>query len=460
VNGDAPGLSRRLAEHAASVRPEALPAAVLAATRTSVLDQTGAILAASGLAACCAPFARMARDGATGRASVLGHGFRSSAELAAFANGAMAHALDYEDTHDATLVHPHAAVLPAALAVAQARGASGAELLAAVAVGADLACRIALAFERSPERADGFAVVPLVGAYGAAAAVGRLLGSPPERIVHALSLVLGLVTGSAAGMRDPGSHWRAVRDGFAARAAVTAATLAHHGVNGFERPLEGPAGYYALYGGGRFDESAALRGLGERYEGAAVSFKPWPSCRGTHAFVEATLALAAGRPLRAGDVRAVQVRTSPFFRTLCEPRAARIAPDTATAAKFSIPFAVGTALVRGRVALEDFADAALHDPAVRSVAATVSHEVCEDWVGDRATRGAVRIVLADGTTLEHEVLAPLGHPTNPMPAAALREKFRECAAHAAEPMTPERIERIAARIATLETREGLDDLFE
>ncbi|MFN9774709.1 MAG: MmgE/PrpD family protein [Burkholderiales bacterium] len=460
MSGGGTGLSSALAAHAASVRIGSLPDAVVEATRTSILDQCGVILAASGLAAPCAPFVRIAREGAAGRAAVIGHGLRSTAELAAFANGAMAHALDFEDTHDATLVHPHAAVLPAALAVAQARGASGAELLAAVAAGADVACRIALAFEDSPEDPDGFTDVPLIGAYGATAAVGRLLGASPERIEQALSLVLGMVAGSAAAQRDPGSHWRAVRDAFNARAAVTAATLAQLGVEGFRQPLEGRAGYYALYARRGWSAEAALRGLGERFEGAAVSFKPWPSCRGTHAFVEAALALVAAHPLRPEDVRAIHVRVSPFFRTLCEPQALRARPGTATDATFSSPFTVGIALAKGRVVLEDFADDALHDARVRAIAAATRFEVCGAWRGDASTRGALRIELADGRTLAHEVVAPLGHPSNPMPADVLRRKFRDCAAHAAEPMPAERIERIAARIDALETQPDVVDLFD
>ena len=455
-----PGLSLALARHAAAVRCDRLPAGVAAATRASVLDQVGVILAASGLAAASRPFVSLARDAGPGPSVVIGHGFRTGDEAAAFANGAMAHALDFEDTHDPTLVHPHAAVLPAALAVAQATGASGADLLAAVAAGADVACRVAAGFETSPERPDGFTVIPVLGVYGATAAVGRLLGSPPERIVQGFSLALGLATGSSAAQRDDASHWRAVRDGFLARAAVTAARLAHLGVDGFARPLEGPAGLYALYGGGRCDARAALNGLGERFEGAHVSFKPWPSCRGTHAFVEAALGLADAHALRAADVRAVQVRVAPFFRTLCEPRGLRTRPGTSTSARFSIPFAVGVALARRRAALEDFDGEALHDPAVLGIADRVAHEVVDAWGAGQATRGAVRIECVDGRVLEHEVVQPRGHPTRPMSADELHAKFAACAAHAAEPMDDARIARIARRIGGLDALPGVADLFD
>lgn len=455
-----PGLSLALARHAATVRCDRLPAGVAAATRASVLDQVGVILAASGLAAATRPFVRLARDAAPGPAVVIGHGFRTGDEAAAFANGAMAHALDFEDTHDATLVHPHAAVLPAALAVAQATGASGAELLAAIAAGADVSCRVAAGFESSPERPDGFTVIPVLGVYGATAAVGRLLGSPPERIVQGFSLALGLVTGSAAAQRDDASHWRAVRDGFVARAAVTAARLAHLGVDGFSRPLEGPAGLYALYGGGRCDMHAALRRLGESFEGAHVSFKPWPSCRGTHAFVEAALALGAEHGLQPTDVRAVLVRVAPFFRTLCEPRGLRTRPGTTTSARFSIPFAVGVALAHRRATLEDFDGDALHDPAVLGIADRVAFQVDDTWGAGQSTRGALRIECSDGRVLEREVVQPRGHPSNPMSADALHDKFTACAAHSAEPMDPARIGRIAGRIGELDALPGVADLLD
>jgi len=417
-----PGLSLALARHAAAVRCDRLPDGVAAATRASVLDQVGVILAASGLAAASRPFVRLARDAAPGPSVVIGHGFRTGDEAAAFANGAMAHALDFEDTHDATLVHPHAAVLPAALAVAQATGASGADLLAAVAAGADVACRVAAGFESSPERPDGFTVIPVLGVYGATAAVGRLLGSPAERIVLGFSLALGLATGSAAAQRDDASHWRAVRDGF----------LAH----------------------------AALHGLGERFEGAHVSFKPWPSCRGTHAFVEAALGLAEAHALHATDVRAVRVRVAPFFRTLCEPRGLRTRPGTSTSARFSVPFAVGVALARRRATLEDFDGDALRDPAVLEVADRVTHEVVDAWGSGQSTRGAVRIECTDGRVLDREVLQPRGHPTNPMSADELHAKFTACAAAAADPMDAARIGRIAARIGRLDALAGVTDLFD
>ena len=135
------------------------------------------MIAASSLGEGCAAFVEIARASGTGPSTVLGHGFRTSPAMAAMANGAMAHALDFEDTHDATLVHPHAAAVPAALALAESLGGvRGPDLITAVATGADLACRLALGFVEPPQ-GHGYYLIPMLGLYAAAAACGKLLRS-------------------------------------------------------------------------------------------------------------------------------------------------------------------------------------------------------------------------------------------------------------------------------------------
>lgn len=453
------GLSRVLAKHAAAADVAAMPQAAVTATKASILDQIGVILAASGLSDECRPFIRMAREEGGGGSTVLGCGFRASMGMAAFANGAMAHALDYEDTHDETLVHPMAAVLPAALAVAEAIGASGRDLLAAVAVGADISCRIGQAFEGNPERRDGFLLLPFVGAYGATAAVGRLLRSDADRIEQALSLVFFQIAGSAAVQRYGASHIRGVRDAFNARAAVTAAMLAHDGVNGFDRPLEGEAGYFALYAGGRFSSDKALASLGERYEIERVSYKPWPACRGTHAFIEAALSIASRHAIDASRIEGIHATVSPFFRVLCEPRDVRTGPANSVTAKFSIPFTVAVALARRGVSFDHFTEAGLRDPEVLRLARLVSHEVAPQWGQAESTRGALELRLTSGECFREEVIYPRGHPRNPMSSAELRQKFLACASHAQVHLADTAAEQLAERIERLERLQRATDLL-
>jgi len=143
------GLSRQIARHVVGTGFDDLPVPVVDVTRRSLLDAIGVTLAASSLGEGASAFAELARGAQSERgATVIGFGFKAAPEMAAFANGAMAHALDYEDTFDAALMHPNAAVIPAALAVAESLGTvSGRDLIAAIAVGADLTCRLGAAVD-------------------------------------------------------------------------------------------------------------------------------------------------------------------------------------------------------------------------------------------------------------------------------------------------------------------------
>jgi 2-methylcitrate dehydratase PrpD len=379
--------------------------------------------------------------------------------MAAFANGAMAHALDFEDTHDATLVHPHAAVVPAALAVAEfAGGVSGRDFLDAVAIGADLSCRLALGLTESVEK-RGFYFIPMLSAYGAAAAAARLLKLSETEIVQSFALASCQAVFSDALVAYPPSHLRAVRDGFSARAGVTAALLARRGLQAFDRPIEGPGGLYANFARGRFDAARMLHALGDEYEGTRVSFKPWPSCRGTHAFVEAVLSLTRDNAIDPDRIARIDVKVSPFFAVLCEPPEQKRRPETAIDAKFSIPFTVAVALGQGDVTLQDFAKERLADPRLHAIADKAHHVVEPAWTLEQSTRGVLTLALADGRTLSREVIDPLGHPRNPMDESAMRRKFADCLATARQPMDAAAVRRLAERLEGIVEIADMRELF-
>lgn len=453
---DAPAISAILARH---VRSSGVPADARAVTRRAVIDAIAVMSAASGLGEGCEAFATLAKEsGEGGRCSVLGYDFRTSPIMAAFANGAMAHALDFEDTHDATLVHPHAAVVPAALAAAEfAGGVSGRDFIDAVAVGADMSCRLALGLTESVEK-RGFYFIPMLSAYGAAAAAARILKLSEHEIVQSFALASCQAVFSDALVTYPPSHLRAIRDGFSARAGVTAALLARRGVEAFDTPIEGPGGLYANFARGKFDANRILRGLGQEYEGAKVSFKPWPSCRGTHAFVEAALAL-----LREGAdparIDRIDVTVSPFFAVLCEPPEQKRRPKTAIDAKFSIPFTVAVVLGQGDVGLRDFSGERLADPKLHALADKVHHRVESAWPFEQSTRGVLMLSLPNGRQLSREVIDPLGHPRNPMDESVTTRKFADCLAVARHPLDPDAMRLLAERLERIETVTDVGELF-
>jgi 2-methylcitrate dehydratase PrpD len=369
--------------------------------------------------------------------------------MAALANGALAHALDFEDAHDGALVHPNAQVIPALLAIAEAKGpVTGRDFLAALAVGCDMVCRLKLAARRDPVDL-GWYTPALLGAIGAAVAAAKLMRATPDQVVDALSLALGPAASSAEVKYSPRSHVRAVRDAFASHAGLLAARLALSGVRGFDQPLEGKAGLFALYAGGGFDEEVLTGDLGTHFAGEFVSFKAWPACRGTHAFIEMSLALRDQHHVRADDIAEMTMTGGPIQRMLHEPREQRLRPRTAIDAKFSTPFTTALALIKGGPRLADFLPAALTDPALLSLAARSRLEIASDRPGS-ASWGRLELRLKDGTMLSEEVDNPLGHPSNPLSRSQLAGKFLECASYAQVPSPVDYLERMIDTVMTLE----------
>ncbi len=309
-----------LAENIANVCYEDITSHVIEITKRSVLDALGVILAASTLGEGCRAFVDLAiAEGGKKESTIIGFDAKTCAMMAAFANGAMAHALDFEDAHDGARVHPNAATIPAALAIAESIGnVSGKEFIAAIALGSDLVCRLGLALNEDLLQ-YGWYMPPIFGAFGATAAVCRLLHLSATRIVDAFSLTLCQATCSAELVHSKHSVVRSIRDAFSAKAGVVSALLAQQGVTGFEQPIEGKAGLYSSYARGNYDPLRLTSEVGKTLEGGNVSFKPYPSCRGTHPYIDGVLEILKTRRLRGSEIEAIHVVVSPVNQMLCEP---------------------------------------------------------------------------------------------------------------------------------------------
>ena len=444
-------LSQRLAEHVARTRFEDVPDVAIEAAKRSLLDAIGVSLGASGLEPACAVFIEQALAVQGKREStILGWNEKAPASLAALANGALGHALDFEDAYDGAPLHPNAALIPAVLALAEARGpVSGRDLLTAIAVGCDLACRLALCV-RTPAESLGWYPPPIFGAYAAVAGAGRLLQLDAARMLDAFSLTLCQATCSGEIKNSPYSVLRAVREAFPAQIGVVSAQLAERGVRGFDLPFEGEFGFFRLFVAGDYDPDVLTDRLGSYFFGAEVSFKPWPSCRGTHAFIEAAQALRAAHKFTPDDIEQIEMWGGALQQMLVRPIESKRAPRTAIDAKFSLPFVVATALLRDDVTLKDFAASALQDRAVLALAKKAEHHVIADWGPKRGASGRLVLRLGDGRTLEREVLEPLGSPSNPLAWERLVQKAVTCAAHARTPVFEGAMRGFARAVETLE----------
>ena len=452
-------LSAALAAHVSGVHFESLSRSTVHASKRALLDAVGVMYAASGLSREAHPFIELAvaQEG-TPESTILGTGARVPAAMAALANGAMAHALDYEDAFDAAPVHPDASLVPAVLALAQSRAPiGGRELIAAIATGCDFACRLALSL-RQPLEAGGWYPPPILAAFGAVAGAANLLRLSPEQVTSAWSLLL--LQNSCAGeiKYDADTVIRAVREAFPAQAAVTCTLLGEAGIQGFRAPFEGRAGFFALFAGGQFEPRELLEGLGKRYLVESLSFKPWPSCRGTHAAIEAALWMRDQPGFDASQVVAVTVQGGAVQAMLAEPLQRKRAPATAIDAKFSLPFTVATALLKGKVTLESFSESALADAQVRAIAERIVY-VEHPQSGGSATSAAVTLHQRNGRSFEHSISDPMGSPARPLTDEALVDKFVDCLGRARAPLATEQARSLAGRILGLEAESDAGSVF-
>lgn len=425
--------SLALSRFASGLSLAVLPEPVVSVLKRQVLDTLGVMLAASGIGEGCPEvLALVARQGGAPEASVLGIAGRVPVTAAAFANGALAHALDFDDLYDPGIAHVAAATVPAALAAAEASAVpvSGADFLAALAAGGEVICRLSRAAMADDGAVPTKLASQVFGYFGAAAAAGRVLRLTPERMHSALGLALMQAAGTMEIVHATGSVGKCVYEAFSNQGGVQSALLADLGLPAAAASLEGEAGLFRAHFDGRYVRGALVDGLGERFLLADVSFKPWPASKVTHPFVQAGLELAAREAVRADAVEAIVVHVGPWGRAFCEPLAERARPHSSSTAKNSIPFTLAKALAHGRLTLADFTAAGLDDPAAHAIADRVRPRFVAALASAAGTEAGVVEIRTAGGVRSARVDLALGHPSRPLDLDAIAAKFRDCATYA------------------------------
>ncbi|MEM7376425.1 MAG: MmgE/PrpD family protein [Pseudomonadota bacterium] len=303
------------------------------------------------------------QNGGTPESTAVGSTLAVPATAAALVNGTVSHALDYDDTHFDYIGHPSVAVIPAALAVAEATHASDDALLESLVVGLETATRVGRWLGRG-HYAAGFHITGTAGSVGATAAAARLLALSPAQTANALSLVASRASGLRAQFGSMAKPWHA---GLAASNGVEAARLALHGVEPASRVLESRQGLSDTHSGEA--DSTAFEGLSTAFRFEQVTHKFHACCHGTHAMIDALLALQAQHPIDPAVVDSVTVRVTPAFQHVCN----QLSPDTGLAAKFSYRLlAAATLCGRDTARLDTYSDALCHDPTIVGVRDRVS----------------------------------------------------------------------------------------
>lgn len=443
-----PTASQRFAAFASALEIDAAPADVREAVGLHLLDALGCGLAAVGTGA--APYAA-ALDGAgeVGSSSGLGVPAPMPAAWAALANGIRCHALDFDDTHPASIAHVSAVVVPAALAAAEAAAATGAALAAALLAGNEITCRVGRP-AGDAFHLRGFHPTAICGAFGATAAVAKLRGLDDRATTNALGIVGSMAAGLMAYLTD-GSDTKRVHPGWMAHAAHAAVALAAGGATGPAAVLEGRSGVYeAFIERDHVDVDALAGDLGATWETTEIAFKPYPACHFVHAPLDALADLAEAHGFEAAAVERVTVFSPQAgIDLICDPPERKRRPATAYEAKFSAPFAVAALLQTGQVDATTFGEPLLSDAGIHAIADKVDYETRDYDTFPASLPGGVRVTLANGEHHERHLLHQRGGARNRMTAADVRAKYRRNAEVALAPAAADTLERAVLELARL-----------
>jgi len=434
-------LSGTIARFIYATAIDRLPPTVIAMARRHLLDTIGCCLAARDLDTSRMLGTWLFDEGGAEQATAIGIGRRLPAAQAAFVNGLLARSLEYDDMAMPDL-HPSGVIVPVVLAVGEWQDKTGAELLAAVAVGLELCLRIGRAGYDAAARTSRFLqrgqdASAICGVVAGAGVAARLLGLDAGGIADAIGIAVSLASGSLEANRSGGTIKR-FQSGWAAKSAIQAACLARLGVDGPAKAFEGRYGFYRCFLDGAFDAAVLVEELGTRWEVSSLRFKPYPSNYYTHAGIDAALALSR-RGLKPEQVQSAELAVATaMLRTMGEPLARKQAPQSAYEAKFSGPYTVASAMIGGTglgLGIDDFTDALVREPrrvALMRRITVVADPRCDAVFPDQAP-AILTAVSADGEPLVEQVMVNRGGPGRPLDDSELAAKFDDCAKRALPP---------------------------
>ena len=391
-------ITEQILRFALETQPRDVPDSTLDILRLSLTDWVAVAIAGQNEPVAKIIRAQICNEAGAEQAFVFGSDTRYPSRAAALANGTISHALDYDDTHFASLGHPSVAVIPAALAVADQLGSHPKAFQHAALLGAELAVRIGTWLGRDHYRV-GFHVTATAGTFGSAVAAARLLDLSPEQTHNALSLAASRASGIKAQFGAMGKPFHA---GMAASNGVEVALLAHRGFVATPFALEAPQGFAATHLG--FNDTSAFDTLGAEFVLDKVSHKFHACCHGTHAMIEALNELRKDPRVRPAEIRAVEVVVHPQYLNICNITA----PQTGLEAKFSYRLVAALALSGYDTAKhETFNTANCKCPRLSALRDRVT-VITSKQLPETATE--IRLKLQQGASLSarHDLLTDIG----------------------------------------------------
>jgi 2-methylcitrate dehydratase PrpD len=437
-------LEERLVDHIAGTGFDDLDARVARCCKKLIIDSLGVVFPGSRAPGCPEIVELMHAWQSAQGATVLLSGIRVPPPLAAMANSAMMHALDFDDTLDASALHTFVSVLPASLAAAEkGEKVTGKELITALVLGVAV------------DRPLSWIRTATCGSFGAAAAAGKILGLGREALFNALGVAYSQTAGNAQGLIE-GRLVKRMQPGFAASAGVISAYLASRGITGSREFLTGPYGFYPLYEQGDFQPARITEAMGQHFAIVDLSVKPYPSCRMTHSAIEAAMKLKDEVGPVDGIGR-IDVSVSSMVAEMVG-KPFQIGANPQVDAQFSIPYTTACAFTRGAVFLKDFETDEVLDPALKALAEKVRVSINTGIPAKDILEAEMKVTRTDGRVFSCFVPVPPGNPQNPLSDEQCREKFNKCIDYSGISINESARKDLIAMIEDLELLSDVYDL--
>ena len=414
----------------------------IAAAGNCVIDTLGAIAYGAEQ-----PWSRAAArhalgTGRGGACTIVGWPDTASPAMAAFANGAAAHAFELDDVHEEAVNHPGAVVVPAALAVAEELDAPGLAFLEAVVVGYEAMGRAGLAVGPASHMLAGFHPTSMSGVFGAAAAAAHLRGLDAARLNHAFGICASLASGTME-FASSGGMAKRIHAARAAEGGVMATALAADGFEGARDGLAGRYGFCRIFTDDPQPEMLTER-LGERWMIDEITIKPYPSCSDLHPMVQAASELVAMHALTADDIDRILVHCT---TKVCEFNDMD-GTESVMAAQYSAQFNIAAAVLSDPADPAAFDPERMADPALAALQAKVAAMVpTPEFDATYAWKQGARVevTLTDGRVLERTVHGQKGSMHAPLTDDEIEKKFGTLTDGRLAPGIPELVRSLPGR---------------
>jgi len=360
-------------------------------------------------------------------------------------------------------VHPGVGTVPAAFPIAERVGkVNGKEFLTAICLGGDVVIRLGYAGKKGQ---GGFKWLAgqVYGYFSATAACGRLLKLNADQLVDAFGIVLMQTGGTYEPIVATGGIVRGIWPAYTSHAGVLYALMAQKGIAGSKDSLEGKSALFQAFVDGKYDRNYLVDDLGKKFYMADSGFKPWPCSGLSKPHIEATLHIVNTNHIKSQDIDEITVFVSDYAKLLVEPASQRRNPQTTMDAKWSLPYIVSVAATKGKVGIGDFTATGIKNPDVLRLVQKVKYQYDPQltggqggWVG--VAPGRVEIKTVDGRKYTKQVDVALGYGTHPMSKQQHEEKFRDCAAYSAKPLSSNDINTVIQMVDNLEKVEDVSEI--